>query len=288
MAAVPRRGLFYSGKLAVLAALALPVGLATGFGCFLGGADVPRRVRRGPGRPGTLRSAVGCGLYLTLLTLFSAGVAAVVRSQVGALSLLTPVVFLISPVLGSISAIADVTAFLPDRVGQQILHPAPEGVLGAWDGMGGDGAVDGARGRRGLVGAAAPGRVRGRLAPGQPASAAARSRPNSSAIFGRGPMGVQAAGVGQRPDADGAYGALLRADLRVLVAEGDAVGGHTDHRQPAGPQQLHLLGEDPPALAELDVAQLVRAGRGPRDDVGDAEAVAEQLPLLGQAADAAG
>ncbi|MBB4893325.1 ABC-type transport system involved in multi-copper enzyme maturation permease subunit [Streptomyces olivoverticillatus] len=59
-----------------------------------------------------------------------------VRSQVGALSLLTPVVFLISPVLGSISAIADVTAFLPDRAGQQILHPAPEGVLGAWDGMG--------------------------------------------------------------------------------------------------------------------------------------------------------
>ncbi|MBB4893324.1 hypothetical protein FHS39_002355 [Streptomyces olivoverticillatus] len=36
LAAVPRRGLFYSGKLAVLAALALPVGLATGFGCFLG------------------------------------------------------------------------------------------------------------------------------------------------------------------------------------------------------------------------------------------------------------
>ncbi|MEX2985938.1 ABC transporter permease [Streptomyces sp. C36] len=136
LAAVPRRGLFFGGKLAVLAALALPVGLATGFGCFLGAQALLGEYGVGLGTPGALRSAVGCGLYLTLLTLFSAGVAAVVRSQVGALSLLTPFIFLISPILYGVSGIGDVVAFLPDRAGQQILHPHPEGVLGAWDGMG--------------------------------------------------------------------------------------------------------------------------------------------------------
>ncbi|MFI9201334.1 ABC transporter permease [Streptomyces sp. NPDC053048] len=136
LAAIPRRGLFYSGKLAVLAALALPVGLATGFGCFLGAQAMMGEYAVGLGADGALRSAIGCGLYLTLLTLFSAGVAAVVRSQVGALSLLTPLVFLISPVLSGVGAIGKAVAFLPDRAGQQILHPDPEGVLGAWDGMG--------------------------------------------------------------------------------------------------------------------------------------------------------
>lgn len=136
LAAVPRRGLFFGGKLAVLAALALPVGLATGFGCFLGAQALLGEYGVGLGTPGALRSVVGCGLYLTLLTLFSAGVAAVVRSQVGALSLLTPFIFLISPILYGVSGIGDVVAFLPDRAGQQILHPHPEGVLGAWDGMG--------------------------------------------------------------------------------------------------------------------------------------------------------
>ncbi|MFF7725040.1 ABC transporter permease [Streptomyces sp. NPDC008001] len=136
LAAVPRRGLFWSGKLAVLAALALPVGLATGFGCFLGAQALLGEYGVGLGAPGALRSAIGCGLYLTLLTVFSAGVAAVLRSQVGALSVLTPVVFLISPVFAGVSGIGKVVAFLPDRAGQQILHPVPEGPLGAWSGMG--------------------------------------------------------------------------------------------------------------------------------------------------------
>ncbi|GHF30283.1 ABC transporter [Streptomyces mashuensis] len=133
--AVPRRGLFYAAKMLVVGAAALPVGLATGFGCFLGAQALLGEYGVGLGADGALRSAVGCGLYLTLLTLFSAGVAAVVRSQVGALCLLTPVVFLVSPVVGSIGAVRDVAAWLPDRAGQQILHPHPDGPLGAWSGM---------------------------------------------------------------------------------------------------------------------------------------------------------
>ncbi|GHG49478.1 ABC transporter permease [Streptomyces griseocarneus] len=136
LAAVPRRGAFWAGKLLVLGAVALPVGLATGFGCFLGAQALLGEYGVGLGTPGALQSAVGCGVYLALLTVFSAGVAAVVRSQVGALSVLTPVVFLISPVFAGVSGIGDVVAFLPDRAGQQILHPVPEGPLGAWSGMG--------------------------------------------------------------------------------------------------------------------------------------------------------
>ncbi|MEU8548030.1 ABC transporter permease [Streptomyces roseoverticillatus] len=136
LAAVPRRGVFFGGKLLVVAAAALPVGLATGFGCFLGAQALLGEYGVGLGAPGALRSAIGCGLYLTLLTVFSAGVAAVLRSQIGALSVLTPVVFLISPVFAGVSGIGKVVAFLPDRAGQQILHPVPEGPLGAWSGMG--------------------------------------------------------------------------------------------------------------------------------------------------------
>ncbi|QLE70900.1 ABC transporter permease [Streptomyces rectiverticillatus] len=136
LAAVPRRGVFWAGKLLVLGAAALPVGLATGFGCFLGAQVLLGEYGVGLGAPGALRSAAGCGVYLALLTVFSAGVAAVVRSQVGALSVLTPVVFLISPVFAGVSGIGKVVAFLPDRAGQQILHPVPEGPLGAWAGMG--------------------------------------------------------------------------------------------------------------------------------------------------------
>ncbi|MGP3923405.1 ABC transporter permease [Streptomyces sp. 8N616] len=135
LTAVPRRGLFYGAKLAVAGGLALAVGLLTGFCSFLGGQALLGEHGVGLGAPGALRAAVGCGAYLALLTLLSAGVAALLRSAVGALGLLTPVVFLISPILGEISATRDIAQFLPDHAGWQVMHPVPEGPLGAWAGL---------------------------------------------------------------------------------------------------------------------------------------------------------
>ncbi|GAA2392868.1 hypothetical protein GCM10010420_16950 [Streptomyces glaucosporus] len=51
------------------------------------------------------------------------------RHRTAAPSLPEPLVFLISPVVG------ESARFPPDRAGQQVLHPVPEGPLGAWSGM---------------------------------------------------------------------------------------------------------------------------------------------------------
>ncbi|WFB06207.1 ABC transporter permease subunit [Streptomyces sp. LX-29] len=132
LAAVPRRGLWYGGKLAVVGGLSLATGLVTGFVALLGGQALLGEHGVGLGAPGALRAALGCGLYLTLLTLLAAGVAAALRSTVGAIGVLVPVVCFLSPVLGE----GATTRFLPDRAGQQVLHAAPEGGLGAWSGLG--------------------------------------------------------------------------------------------------------------------------------------------------------
>ncbi|MGY5129649.1 hypothetical protein [Streptomyces nigrescens] len=106
------------------------------------------------GSPGVVRSAVGCGLYFGLLAVFSAGVAALLRSPVGTLSLLVPLFLSLGPLFGSLDATENVGQFLPDRAGQQILHLAPEGALGAWPGiavMAGWAALAAAAGLRSLL-----------------------------------------------------------------------------------------------------------------------------------------
>ncbi|MGY0055794.1 ABC transporter permease subunit [Streptomyces sp. LZ34] len=132
LAAVPRRGLYYGCKLTVVGLCALAIGLVTGFASLLGGQALLGDEGVGPGAPGALRAAVGCGIYLALLTVLASGVAAVLRSAVGALALVVPLVSFLSPVFGTTSA----TRFLPDQAGQQVLHATPEGPLGAWTGLG--------------------------------------------------------------------------------------------------------------------------------------------------------
>ncbi|MEE1940322.1 ABC transporter permease subunit [Streptomyces sp. TRM 70361] len=129
LAAVPSREKFYGAKLTVLGGLALVVGLPAGLITVAVGQALLGEHGAGIGDPGVLRAGIGCGIYLSLLTLLSAGVATVLRSTAGALGTLVPLIFLISPVVGPDAW------FLPDRAGQQVLHPVPEGPLGAWSGM---------------------------------------------------------------------------------------------------------------------------------------------------------
>ncbi|WP_411143826.1 ABC transporter permease subunit [Streptomyces sp. x-80] len=135
LVAVPRRATLYAAKLTVVGGLALAAGLLTGLACFFGGEAVLGRHGVRLGAPGALPAVLGCGLYLALLTLLAAGVAALLRSPVGALSLLLPLVVSVSPLLGSIDATKDLAQFLPDRAGQQILHTVPEGALTGWTGL---------------------------------------------------------------------------------------------------------------------------------------------------------
>ncbi|MEU6388235.1 ABC transporter permease [Streptomyces sp. NPDC046939] len=133
LAAVPDRTLFYGAKSAVIGCCGLIVGTATTFGAFLAGQAFmgPEAVHLGD--PGALRACVGGGVYLALMALFAAGLTAVLRSAVAVLSILIPLLLIVSFVVGDVAAVA--ADFLPDRAGQQVLRQHPVGSLGPWTGL---------------------------------------------------------------------------------------------------------------------------------------------------------
>ncbi|MFD9633834.1 ABC transporter permease [Streptomyces violascens] len=136
LAAVPNRTLFYGAKLAVIGGCVLAVGLLASLISFLGGqALMDRGFGIGIADPGALRAVVGCAVYLALISLLSAGVAALLRSVTGALSLLVPLFLILPFVVGDMSQGGGAADFLPDRAGRQILLQDPAGTLGPWSGM---------------------------------------------------------------------------------------------------------------------------------------------------------
>lgn len=119
--------------MAVIGGLALVVGLITSFTSFLVGQSFMGEYTIGLGEPGALRAAFGGGVYLALMTLFAAGLSAVLRSAVSVLSLLIPFILIVSFVVGDIAG--GVAQYLPDRAGQLVLHQSAEGSLGPWTGL---------------------------------------------------------------------------------------------------------------------------------------------------------
>lgn len=133
LAAVPRRGLFYGAKTAVVGGLALAVGLASSFGTFLVGQAFLGEYAIGLGHPGAVRACVGGGIYLALMALLAAGLTALLRSGAAVLGILIPFTLIVSFVVGDV--VGGAAEFLPDRAGQQVLHQAPSGTLGSWTGL---------------------------------------------------------------------------------------------------------------------------------------------------------
>ncbi|MFJ3338842.1 ABC transporter permease subunit [Streptomyces sp. NPDC086766] len=140
LAAVPRRGTFLFSKVAVAAGLALVVGMATSFAAFFLGQTVLGPLRTSLGDPGVLRAVIGGGLYMTLIAVFSMGVAAMLRSPMLSLGILMPFFFLVSNILGNVSATKKVGQFLPDQAGSRILQVVPpagdDTPYGPWGGLG--------------------------------------------------------------------------------------------------------------------------------------------------------
>ncbi|MFF4749769.1 ABC transporter permease [Streptomyces sp. NPDC002514] len=133
LAAVPDRLRWFAAKATAIAAPVLAVGLVTGGVTFLVGRAA---LGSGPDRPTWsegLRAALGCGVYLTLMALFAAGLAAVLRSGVATLGVLIPLLLIVSFVVGDLSG--GVADFLPDRAGQVVLHSDWDGTLGPWTGL---------------------------------------------------------------------------------------------------------------------------------------------------------
>ncbi|MEU6611360.1 ABC transporter permease subunit [Streptomyces shenzhenensis] len=133
LAAVPDRRRWFAAKATAIAVPVLAVGLVTGAVTLLVGRAAAGAGQDRPTWAEGLRAAVGCGIYLTLMALFAAGLAAVLRSGVATLSLLIPLLLIVSFVVGDLSG--NVADFLPDRAGQVVLHGDWGGSLGPWSGL---------------------------------------------------------------------------------------------------------------------------------------------------------
>lgn len=137
LAAVPRRGVFFAAKAAVLAAVTLTVGLATAFIAFFIGQTLLGSHGVSFGAPGVPRAVLVGALYPVLIALFSLGVAAMLRRQMLALGILIPFFFLMSTVLQAIPGVHTVTQYLPDQAGQMALqlHHQSGDAFGPWTGL---------------------------------------------------------------------------------------------------------------------------------------------------------
>lgn len=133
LAAVPRRGRWFAAKAAAIAVSVLAVSLPASLAALL-----VARAGLGPAADGLtpaeqIRGVVGCGLYLTLMALFAAGLATLLRSGVATLSVLIPFILVVSFVVGD--AAGTVVDFMPDRAGQVVLQETHDGPLGPWPGL---------------------------------------------------------------------------------------------------------------------------------------------------------
>ncbi|MET9254494.1 ABC transporter permease [Streptomyces sp. NPDC048182] len=140
LAAVPKRGTFLFSKIAVAAGLALLVAMVTSFLTFFLGQLMLGDLKASIGDPGVLRAVLGAGLYMTLIALFSMGVASMLRSPMLSLAILMPFFFLISNILGNVSATKKVGQYLPDQAGSKIMQVVTpfddDTPYGPWGGLG--------------------------------------------------------------------------------------------------------------------------------------------------------
>ncbi|MCL7427413.1 ABC transporter permease [Streptomyces sp. YS415] len=140
LAAVPQRGSFLFSKIAVATALALLVGLVTSFVTFFLGQAMLGEHKASIGDEGVLRAVIGGGLYMTLIAMFSMGVAAMLRSPMLSLGILMPFFFLVSNILGNVPATKKIGRYLPDQAGSKIMQvvtPVDDDTpYGPWGGLG--------------------------------------------------------------------------------------------------------------------------------------------------------
>jgi ABC-2 type transport system permease protein len=139
LSAVPQRGTFLFGKVAVATGLAFVVALVTSFVAFFLGQAMLGSHKASLGDPGVLRAVIGGGIYMTLIAMFSMGVAAMLRSPMLSLGILMPFFFLISSILGNVSATEKIGRYLPDQAGSRIMQvvtPVDDDTpYGPWGGL---------------------------------------------------------------------------------------------------------------------------------------------------------
>ncbi|BDM69812.1 ABC transporter [Streptomyces nigrescens] len=122
LAAVPRRGVFFSGKVLAGALVALVVAAATVIVTFVVAQTALGPYRTTMGADGVPARLGGACVYLTLICVFSMGVATMLRSSAVSLGILLPLLFLGSQGLGNVPALKSVLQYLPDQAGLVLMH----------------------------------------------------------------------------------------------------------------------------------------------------------------------
>ena len=141
LTAVPRRSLFYAGKIAAGLLAAAGTALVTVTVTFFAAQQALGTHRTWPGAPGTVRAALGACLYLTLICALAMGVTAILRSPAMALVIMMPLLFLDSQGLGNVPGLQKVIDYLPDQAGAVIVHLSGTSggrfsrPFGPWTGM---------------------------------------------------------------------------------------------------------------------------------------------------------
>lgn len=137
LAAVPQRSLFLGCKIVTAGLLVLVVGMITSFVTFFVGQALLGSLGASLGDAGVLRAVFGGGLYMTLIGLFAMGIAFVLRSPLLAFATLMPFFFLISSILGNVSATKKVARYLPDQAGTAVMSvlPSSDRPYGPWGGL---------------------------------------------------------------------------------------------------------------------------------------------------------
>ncbi len=143
LVAVPRRGVFYGGKVLAGAFVAFAISLVTVGLTFFTAQSALGPHATSLTAAGSAQAAAGACLYLTLICVLAMGVAAMLRSSARALGILLPLLFLGSQGLGNIPKIKTVAQYLPDQAGMVIMHlTGPAGdprfgrPYGPWTGLG--------------------------------------------------------------------------------------------------------------------------------------------------------
>ncbi|MEU9124382.1 ABC transporter permease subunit [Streptomyces sp. NPDC048506] len=128
LAAVPRRGVLFGCKVLAGALVSLGVSVVTVAVTFVAAQSALGPYGTGIDSDGVLPALVGGCAYLTLICVFSTGVAMLLRSSVISLGILLPLLFLSSQGLGNVPALKTVLQYLPDQAGMVLMHlTGPQG-----------------------------------------------------------------------------------------------------------------------------------------------------------------
>jgi ABC-2 type transport system permease protein len=119
--AVPRRGLFYAAKMIVAGLAAAVVAIPTIILAYMATEFALGPYGSSPLASGVPRAMLGAVGYLTLMSVFTAGLAVMARNPIVPLAMLLPLVLAGSQILSVIGATSAMARFLPDQAGMRML-----------------------------------------------------------------------------------------------------------------------------------------------------------------------